>query len=222
MSETSPLRPGSPSRNTVARAAQAGFSLVWLVPILALVVTLGLAWNAFSGRGELITVEFSDATGHYPRRHRPAFPRGDRGQGRRRGLHRGSAQCSGQHPGSAGRGPYIDDKAEFWIVRPVVSAQGISRLDTVLSGVFIEGFWDATTEQKQTHFVGQDQPTLARMAGEGTWFVLSSPGAKGSGRGRADHLPRSGSRADAEPAPVRKRRNRAGRCLHRGAARSAP
>ncbi len=38
---------------------------------------------------------------------------------------------------------YIDDEAEFWIVRPQVSAQGISRLDTVLTGAFIEGWWDA-------------------------------------------------------------------------------
>ena len=37
---------------------------------------------------------------------------------------------------------FIDDDAEFWIVRPQVSAQGISRLDTVLTGAFIEGYWD--------------------------------------------------------------------------------
>ena len=56
MSETSPLRPGSPSRNTVARAAQAGFSLVWLVPILALVVTLGLAFATATGLIGLVLV----------------------------------------------------------------------------------------------------------------------------------------------------------------------
>ena len=183
MSETSPLRPGSPSRNTVARAAQAGFSLVWLVPILALVVTLGLAWNAFSGRGELITVEFSDATGITPGvtalRFREVTVGKVEGVAFTEDLRNVLVSIRVQ-PDVA---PYIDDKAEFWIVRPVVSAQGISRLDTVLSGVFIEGFWDATSEQKQTHFVGQDQPTLARMAGEGTWFVLSSPGAKGLAEG---------------------------------------
>ena len=42
MSEDSSFRPASPARRTAARAAQAGFSLIWLVPILALAITLGL------------------------------------------------------------------------------------------------------------------------------------------------------------------------------------
>lgn len=42
MSDDNSFRPASPTRRTAARAAQAGFSLIWLVPILALVVTLGL------------------------------------------------------------------------------------------------------------------------------------------------------------------------------------
>lgn len=66
MSDDNSFRPASPTRRTAARAAQAGFSLIWLVPILALVVTLGLTWNAYSGRGELISVEFKDATGITP------------------------------------------------------------------------------------------------------------------------------------------------------------
>ena len=36
------------------------------MPILALAITLGLTWNAYSGRGELISVEFKDATGITP------------------------------------------------------------------------------------------------------------------------------------------------------------
>ena len=79
--------------------------------------------------------------------------------------------------------PYIDADAEFWIVRPIVSAQGISRLDTVLSGVFIEGFWDADPGEPEVRFEGLDKPTLTRLAGEGTWVTLSSAGAKGLAEG---------------------------------------
>jgi paraquat-inducible protein B len=183
MSDSSVPRPPSPARRTAARAAQAGFSLVWLVPILALVVTLGLAWNAFAGRGELIEIEFSDATGIVPGETTLRFREVTVGKVESVSFTadlRNVVVSVRVEPEVA---PYIDSDAEFWIVRPIVSAQGISRLDTVLSGVFIEGFWDATPDQPKTHFVGLAQPTLARLSGEGTWYVLSSPGAKGLAEG---------------------------------------
>ena len=61
-----PPRPASPVRKTAARAAQAGINVIWLVPIIALVVTLGIAWNAYASRGAVIRVEFADATGVTP------------------------------------------------------------------------------------------------------------------------------------------------------------
>ena len=39
-------QPARPVRKTARRAVQAGVSLVWLVPILALLVTLAIAWNS--------------------------------------------------------------------------------------------------------------------------------------------------------------------------------
>ena len=62
----SALKPAEPQRKTAAKAARAGFSLIWLVPILALVVTLGVGWNALASRGTLISVRFKDATGITP------------------------------------------------------------------------------------------------------------------------------------------------------------
>ena len=183
MSDSSAPRPASPARRTAARAAQAGFSLVWLVPILALAVTLGLAWNAFAGRGELIQVKFSDATGIVPGETTLRFREVTVGKVESLSFTDDLLNVVVSIRVEPEVAPYIDSDAEFWIVRPIVSAQGISRLDTVLSGVFIEGFWDARIGEKQTRFVGLNQPTLARLSGEGTWFVLSSPGAKGLAEG---------------------------------------
>ena len=183
MSENSPTRPTGPARRTAARAAQAGFSLIWAVPILALAVTLGLAWNAYSGRGELISVEFSDATGIIPGETAVKFREITVGHVESVRFTDDLRSVVVDMRVDKDLTPYIDTDAEFWIVRPTVSAQGISRLDTVLSGVFIEGFWDATPGEPERHFTGLDKPTLARLAGEGTWVVLSSPGAKGLAEG---------------------------------------
>ncbi|MFV0292071.1 MAG: MlaD family protein [Paracoccus sp. (in: a-proteobacteria)] len=175
---TSP-HPASPAKRTATRAARAGFSLVWFVPILALVVVLGLAWNAYTGRGKLISVTFKDATGINPGETALKFREitvGEVESVRFTGDLRNVVVDIRVDPEVE---PYIDADAEFWVVRPVVSAQGISRLDTVLSGVFIEGFWDADRGRPETNFVALDRPTQARVGGDGTWVVLSSPGAKG-------------------------------------------
>ncbi|MDO5657329.1 MAG: MlaD family protein [Paracoccus sp. (in: a-proteobacteria)] len=180
-----PLKPASPTRRTAAaaRAAKAGSSLIWLVPIIALAVTLGLAWNAYQGRGQVISVEFRDATGITPNETVLRFR--EIVVGRVEGVRFTEDLTSvlvdiRVDPDVA---PYIDADAEFWIVRPIVSAQGISRLDTVLSGVFIEGFWDAQVGTPQTRFVGLERPALAKDAADGTWFVLASERAKGLSEG---------------------------------------
>lgn len=180
MTDTPPeLKPAPPVRKAAARASGAGLSLIWLVPILALVVTLGLAWNAYSGRGTLISVEFADATGVTPGETTLKF----------REITVGKVESVRFTPDLArvvvnirvdqDVSRYIDDQAEFWIVRPQVSTQGISRLDTVLTGAFIEGFWDDTPSESKRHFIGLDRVPLTRTGEQGTWIVLSSDNAKG-------------------------------------------
>ena len=180
MTDTPPdLKPASPARKTAARAARAGVSLIWLVPILALIVTLGLAWNAYSGRGRLISVEFSDATGIVPSETALKF----------REITVGKVESVRFTPNlsrvivnirvDSDVADYIDSEAEFWIVRPQVSAQGISRLDTVLTGAFIEGFWDDKITDTQREFIGLDRMPLTRVGEKGTWIVLASDSAKG-------------------------------------------
>lgn len=184
MSDTSPeLKPASPVRKTGKRATQARTSLVWIVPILALIVTLGLAWNAFAGRGTLVSVEFADATGITAGETALKF----------REITVGKVESVRFTPNlqrvvvnirvDKDVSQYIDKDAEFWIVRPQVSAQGIQRLDTVLTGAFIEGYWDGKIDDPQRSFVGLDRMPLTRVGEKGTWVVLSSDTAKGLSEG---------------------------------------
>src|SRR5690606_7391221 len=78
---------------------------------------------------------------------------------------------------------YIDNEATFWIVRPQVTAQGVTRLDTVLTGAFIEGYWGAEVSGKQTKFTGLERPPLVRSDAEGGWIVLQMGSADGLSEG---------------------------------------
>ncbi|MGP9803440.1 MlaD family protein [Paracoccus sp. NSM] len=178
-----PLKPASPVRKTAARAAQAGVNVIWLVPIVALVVTLGIAWNAFRDRGSLIQIEFADATGITAGETTLRF----------REIIVGRVEAV-QFTADLSRvvvdvrinrdiAEYIDDEASFWIVRPQVTAQGVTRLDTVLTGAFIEGYWDADVSEPATRFVGLDRPPLIRNDQPGTWVTLAMDEADGLNEG---------------------------------------
>lgn len=180
---TPPLTPASPVRKTAARAAQAGVNVIWIVPIIALVVTLAIAWNAFRDRGSLIEIEFADATGITAGETTLRF----------REIIVGRVE-SVRFSGDLSRvlvavrvdpdvAQYIDDEASFWIVRPQVTAQGVTRLDTVLTGAFIEGYWDADVSTLTTEFVGLERPPLIRNDQPGTWVTLSMEVADGLNEG---------------------------------------
>lgn len=186
MTETEPAernRPSSPVRKTARRAAQAGVSVVWLVPIIALIVTLAIAWNSYVNRGKVIEVEFADATGIIPGETELKFREITVGQVQSVSFTDDLKRVVLHIRVEQDLADYIDTDAEFWIVRPQVSAQGITRLDTVLTGAFIEGNWTATPGESQSYFIGLDQPPLTREGAQGTRIALSAENAEGLSEG---------------------------------------
>lgn len=184
MSDTQrPIKPASPVRKTATKAALAGVNIVWLVPILALVVTIGVAWTSFVNRGALIEIEFADATGITPGETGLRFREITVGQVESVKFTSDLSSVSVQVRVDPDVAQYIDDEASFWIVRPQVSAQGVTRLDTVLTGAFIEGYWDSEVTRKQTEFTGLERPPLVRSDAEGSWIVLQMDSADGISEG---------------------------------------
>lgn len=177
------LKPAEPVRKVAARAARAGSSLIWLVPILALVVTLGVGWNAIASRGALISVRFKDATGITPGETAVKFREITVGKVESVRFTSDLQQVEVNLRVDKDLAPYIDRKAEFWIVRPQVSAQGISRLDTVLTGSFIEGYWDNKVDEAQTEFQGLDKPPVSRFGAAGKLITLSAERSRGMTEG---------------------------------------
>lgn len=183
MTDTTPLRPASPVRRTAARAARAGVNVIWLVPIFALLVTLAIAWNAYANRGDMIEVEFADATGVTPGETVLRFREITVGQVESVRFTQDLSRVVVSIRVDKDVASYIDSDASFWIVRPRVTAQGVSRLDTVLSGAFIEGYWDAQIVQPRSRFVGLDRPPLVRTDTPGTWVTLAMDSADGISEG---------------------------------------
>lgn len=173
------LRPAELVRKPARAPLWERLSLIWLVPLAALVILLGVAWSTWSDRGVLIEISFADATGVNPGETALKFREVTVGRVETVGF---SADLSEVVLGvrvNKDVAPYIDDQAQFWLVRPEVSTQGISRLDTVLSGTFIDGYWDAQPTQPQSRFKGLDKAPLSPDPTKGTWVTVVAADAGG-------------------------------------------
>lgn len=156
------------------RAFWERMSLVWLVPLAALAVSLWVAWQSYADRGPLIEIVFEQATGiragetELKYRDVTVGLVEDIGFSERLDTVRVSIRLD------KAIADFVDDDADFWIVRPEVTTQGVSGLDTVLSGVFIEASWDSTPEGLVVEHRGTDRAPLLRSGQTGLTLSLTA------------------------------------------------
>jgi len=150
------------------------FSIVWIIPLLALLIALGVAWQSFSSRGPLIEISFKNGAG----------VAAGQTELRYRDVTVGTVETVKFSDDLASVmvgvrldkkiAPFVDSGSKFWVVRPQVTTQGISGLDTVLSGVFIEGAWDSDIGEAATTFRGLNNVPLIRPSQPGLQIALRS------------------------------------------------
>ena len=172
MSDPSTGGPAPLDIRPVKRPIWQRLSLIWLVPLAALAVSLGAAWQNYQDRGTLITISFENASGITSGETKIKYRDVDVGQVESVGFSDGLNVVLVNARIDKSVAPYLDDDAQFWVVRPDVSVRGISGLETVLSGVYIEGNWDTEADVAQVNFTGLEQPNLTRASQRGTVVVL--------------------------------------------------
>ena len=155
------------------------FSIVWLVPIAALLVSLWVAWQSYADRGPLIEIAFEQASGIRVGETELRFRDVTIGIVEDVGFSEALDTVRVTVRLDKSVAEYADDSAAFWIVQPEVTAQGVTGLDTVLSGVFIEAYWDTQPDGLVTLHKGADAPPLARAGQEGLTIRLTAgPGTQ--------------------------------------------
>jgi paraquat-inducible protein B len=157
--------------------AESGWRLsaVWLVPLIALVIALGVAWKTYSERGPTIEIVLDNAAGVEAGQTTIRF----------RDVNVGTVESVALTPDlrrvvatARLRGDiakYVDDSARFWVVRPSVSAQGVSGIETVISGVYIGAYWDATPGERVDRFEALPRAPLTPADQPGLRVRLRAP-----------------------------------------------
>lgn len=147
-------------------------SPVWLVPVLAILISIGLLWQSWASRGPVIEIAFKTATGLTAGETQVKYRDVTVGTVEEVRFSEGLTQVIAVVAMERSVAPYLDADAQFWIVRPRVSAEGITGLETVISGTYIEGSWDTEAGPRRTSFTAQDTPPLTPEGTPGTRIVL--------------------------------------------------
>ncbi|WP_306111848.1 MULTISPECIES: intermembrane transport protein PqiB [unclassified Roseovarius] len=147
-------------------------SIVWIIPVLAIVIALAVAWQTYSERGPVIEIRFENGAGIAERETELRYRDVAVGVVEEVRFSEDLASVVAAVRVDKDVAAFIDVSASFWIVRPEVTARGITGLDTVLSGVYIEGTWDSKPGTPQTSFDGLTDAPLFRPGGNGLEIVM--------------------------------------------------
>jgi paraquat-inducible protein B len=167
-----PRQPAPLDVRPVKRPLWQRISVVWLVPVLALAVSLGVAYSNYANQGTLIEISFENASGVTADETVIKYRDVTVGRVEKVAFADGLSVVLIEARIDKTLAPYLDDDAQFWVVRPDVSVRGITGLDTVLGGVYIEGNWDAQNDVAQFEFVGLEDAPQTRAGQRGTVISL--------------------------------------------------
>ena len=171
--------PEAASEPARARRGLAGLSLVWLVPVLAVAVSAFLIWQNYAARGALVDIAFQNASGVVAGETQLRYRDVAVGLVEDVAFTEGLDRVVVSVRVSDTVAPYIDEDASFYVVRPEISARGVSGLETVLSGVYISGSWDLEPSGLVREHDGAPGVPLGDPALPGLGIVLTGDGGEG-------------------------------------------
>lgn len=149
-------------------------SIVWLVPVAALLIAVGIALSTWQDRGPVIEIAFSDAGGIVANETQVKYRNVSVGLVEEINFTAGLEKVLVSVRLDKSVAPFVDDDAAFWLIEPEVTTSGVSGLETVLSGVYIEGTWDSEPDGTVFRFDALEEAPLVTTARGGLEIELRS------------------------------------------------
>ena len=161
---------------------RARVSAVWIIPILAALVALGIAIQRVWSEGPTITILFDAAPGIEAGKTFVKYKDVRIGQVTAVQLSEepGKVEVTAKIARSAAR--LMVEDAQFWVVRPRIGLSEISGLATLLSGNYI-GFEAGTSNNERRSFTGLEVPRIVSANAPGREFPLKARDVRWSSAG---------------------------------------
>ncbi|MES2742494.1 MAG: MlaD family protein [Pseudomonadota bacterium] len=170
---TPPSLPAAPllPEPRVDRGARWVPSLVWLIPLLAAVIGLGLVAKSVYDKGSTVVVSFRSADGLEPGKTKVKYKDVDIGLVRTITLAPDLSKVLVSIDMAKDAKRFTASDTRFWVVRPRVGASGVSGLSTLLSGAYI-GVDAGKADDSISQFAGLEDAPPVKIDQKGRQFTL--------------------------------------------------
>ncbi len=150
-----------------------GFSIIWVVPVIALLIGGWLALKAWSEKGPVITIAFETAEGLEANKTKIKFKDVEVGLVTNILLNDDLSGVVVTAEMNKEAEKYVREKTQFWVVRAQVAAGEVSGLSTLFSGAYI-GCNPSTAGKVLSQFIGLEKPPVITDGMPGYHFILKS------------------------------------------------
>ena len=148
-------------------------SLVWLIPLVAVLAAAWLGYRTYVQQGPLVTIALQSADGLEAGKTRVRFKDVDVGLVEAIELSKDLSQVRVRARLVSHVGDYLNDKTRFWVVRPRLSGGEISGLSTLVGGVYIGVDFSAGGAPRR-EFEGLEVPPIITATDPGRTFTLTA------------------------------------------------
>ena len=146
-------------------------SYIWIIPIVAVLIAMWLAYKSFDEKGPLVTIVFEHAEGIQAGKTKIRYKDVEVGVVKQVSLTTNLDQVVITAQFVKGAERYLTKKTRFWIVKAHVKAGEVSGLDTLFTGVYI-GIDPVVNDQRADYFVGLDKPPIVGSDEQGKHYTL--------------------------------------------------
>lgn len=162
-----PQAPGSPAIKT----RRFSVSLVWIVPIVAVLVGISLVVHSALQQGPTITLNFKTGSGLTANKTEVKYRNVVIGQVTDVALSDDQKSVNATVQLAKQAESFTRADSQFWVVRPRIGAGGVSGIDTLLSGDYI-GADIGQSETRAKQFKGLENPPPITYGEPGKRFTL--------------------------------------------------
>ncbi len=155
---------------------------IWIVPIIAILISIWLIYQYFSELGPEVVILFEESGGLKVNQSTIKYRDVTVGVVKKITLQEGAKGVVVTARMNVETAPYLNENTKFWIVKPVVSTNGITGLETLVSGSYIE-LSSARGEKEERFFIGLEEPFVDPSLNAGKRFSLIAPEARNLQKG---------------------------------------
>ena len=176
MQDTNPV-PNEKTTQTAVVSSKRKLPAIWIVPIIAMLLGLWMVMNHYLTRGPEISISFTTAEGIEAGKTKIKALNVDVGLVESVQLNDDLKSVTIIARMQLNAEPLLREDSKFWVVRPRIGAAGVSGLNTLLSGAFIE-LSPGENKNPRRDFNGLKEAPITPLSTPGLRITLISDEAR--------------------------------------------